>query len=159
MKSTFPSLHHFNGSLRFLTVLWPLNQLTSIWKLSLEWTCSWTLDLYQFIALDDLLELEVDQTSPSLQLDPGQCSFFCMGSIYCHLPVSISNEVFKNCLLSYCPFSQEVWYFELLLLSVALSWSFVLDDCVVFVFELLLEACHDGGLDHTTSSYLLHSDM
>jgi hypothetical protein len=100
MKSTLPSLHHFNGSLRFLTVLWPLHQLTSIWKLSLEWTCSWILDLYQFIALDDLLELEVDQTSPSLQLDPGQCSFFCIEAF-----VAICQSAFqmKSSKIVFCP--------------------------------------------------------
>ncbi len=99
MKSTLLSLHHFNGSLRFLTVLWPLHQRTSIWKLSLEWTCSLTLDLYQFIALDDLLELEVDQPS-IITARSWSMQLLLYGSICCQLPVSISNKVFKICLLS-----------------------------------------------------------
>jgi hypothetical protein len=129
-------------------------------KLSLDWTCSWTLDLYQFIALDDLLELEVNQTS-IVTARSWSCSFFCMEAFVANCQSAFQMKSSK---IVFCPalsiFSRGlVFWVTLIICCLVMKFCVGYWLCGVFVFELLLEACHDGGLDHTTSSYLLHSDM
>jgi hypothetical protein len=87
---------------------------------------------------------------PLLQLDPGQCSFFCMEAFVANCQSAFQMKSSK---IIFCPalstFTRGlVFWVTLIICCLVMKFCVGCWLCGVFVFELLLEACHDGGLDH-----------